>query len=55
LIEQSSKSFIEGKILQQMELGQVDYRQNRVRDNILVSIKVDDTNGPGVGGGTAFI
>jgi len=39
LIEQSSKQFLENKILSQMDQNGVDLSQNRLRDNILISLK----------------
>ena len=42
LIEQSSKSYLENKIVKQIEYGSVNFRQNRVRDNILISLKEEN-------------
>ena len=43
LIQQSSKQYLENKIIAQMEQNSVELSQSRLRDNILISIK--DENG----------
>lgn len=46
LIEQSSKAYLENKIIKQIEYGVVDCSQNRMRDNILVQLKEEDSQVP---------
>ena len=42
LIEQCSRKFIQNKIIDQIEDGQVKYMQRRVRDNIQINLNQDD-------------